>query len=129
MSNANLVKDLYDAFARGDVPTVLGAFTEDIVWTDAEGFPTGGTYHGANAIVEGVFMPLVTDWDGFSVRPAEFLDAGDVVVALGNYSGTFKQTGKSMTVPFAHVWRFRDGKVFKFDQYTDTLVVSRALQS
>ena len=129
MGNVELVKSLYQAFATGDVPTVVAAFAEDIEWTDAEGFPTGGTYHGANAIVEGVFMPLVTEWDGFAVRPVEFLDAGDVVVALGNYSGTFKQTGKSMTVPFAHVWRVRDGKAFKFDQYTDTLVVSRALQS
>ena len=127
MNNVELVSSLYDAFAKGDVPTVLGAFADDIEWTDAEGFPTGGTYKGGNAIVEGVFMPLVTDWDGFAVRPEEFLDAGGTVVALGKYSGTFKQTGKNMTVPFAHVWRIREGKVFKFDQYTDTLVVSRAL--
>jgi len=127
MDNKQLIESLYKAFAQGDVPTVLGAFAEDISWTDAEGFPTGGTYSGANAIVQGVFMPLVTEWDGFAVRPSEFLDAGDAIIALGNYSGTYKATGKAMTAPFAHVWRLRDGKVYKFDQFTDTLVVSRAL--
>lgn len=129
MDSKHLIESLYDAFGKGDVPAVLGAFSDDISWTDAEGFPTGGNYRGANAIVQGVFMPLVTEWDGFTVRPSDFLDAGDAIVALGDYSGTYKATGKSMTVPFAHVWRVRDGKVHQFDQFTDTLVVSRALES
>lgn len=128
MSNVQLVRGLYEAFSKGDVPGVLAAFGEDVVWTEAEGFPTGGTYVGADAVVAGVFMPLVTDWEGFTVKPAEFLDAGDAVVAVGQYSGVYKQTGKSMTVPFAHIWRIADGKVRRFDQFTDTLVVSRALQ-
>src|SRR5438270_910918 len=37
-----LVKDVYGAFARGDVPAVLGAFADDIEWYEAEGMPYGG---------------------------------------------------------------------------------------
>ena len=59
--------------------------------------------------------------------PDEFLDAGDNIVALGHYSGKYKESGKSMKVPFAHVWTLRDGKIVKFVQYTDTLKVSEAL--
>jgi uncharacterized protein len=127
MSNVELVKSLYDSFAAGDVPAVLQGFDENIEWTEAEGFPYGGTYRGGAAIVENVFMRIATEWDGYAVTPDEFLDAGEKVVALGNYSGSYKATGKSMKVPFAHVWTLRDGKIVKFVQYTDTLKVSEAL--
>jgi ketosteroid isomerase-like protein len=127
MNNLELIKNLYQAFAQGDIPAVLQSFDEDIEWTEAEGFPYGGTYRGGAAILENVFMKLATEWDGYQATPDEFLDAGDRIVALGNYSASYKATGKSMNVPFAHVWTLQNGKIMKFVQYTDTLKVSEAL--
>ena len=31
-----------------------------------------------------------------------------------------KATGKPLDVPFAHVWKFADGKAVRFHQFTDT---------
>ena len=126
-SNVDIVKGAYEAFGRGDVPAVLEALDKDVIWTDMEGFPTGGTYVGAGAILNGVFLRLGTEWSVFQANPDEFLESGDRVVALGHYEGTYKATGKGMRVPFAHVWTLRDGKVVKFVQYTDTLLVSKVL--
>ncbi len=125
--NKQIIETLYQAFATGNIPGVLGAFADDIEWTEAEGFPYGGTYRGANAILENVFMKLGGEWEGFSAVPNEILDAGEHIVALGTYGGKYKKTGKSMSVPFAHVWTLRDGKIVKFVQYTDTLKVSEVL--
>ncbi len=127
MSNLETIENLYQAFAQGDVPGVLASFDENIEWTEAEGFPYGGTYRGGEAIVQNVFMKLATEWEGFSAVPNEILDAGDNIVALGNYGGKYNQSGKSMRVPFAHVWTLRAGKIVKFVQYTDTLKVLEAL--
>jgi ketosteroid isomerase-like protein len=127
MDNLQIIENGYKNFATGNVPGVLATFDENIEWTEAEGFPYGGIYTGGNAIVENVFMKLATEWEGFSVVPDEFLDAGENIVALGHYSGKYKASGKSMRVPFAHVWTLRDGKIVKFVQYTDTLKVSEAL--
>ena len=129
MSNLNAVQKVYDAFAKGDIPTVLGSLSADIAWTEAEGFPYGGTYHGPKAILEGVFMRLGSEWEGFAAVPDEFVDGGDTIVALGKYSGTYKRTGKSFQANFAHVWKMSDGKAIRFVQYVDTLVVQRALQA
>jgi hypothetical protein len=129
MSKLNIIQGAYEAFAKGDVPTVLGILDTNVAWTEAEGFPYAGTYIGPNAVLEGVFMRLGTEWYGFAAVPAEFIDGGDIVVALGKYSGTYKATGKSFQADFAHVWKFRDGKVVQFTQYTDTLLVNRALQA
>jgi ketosteroid isomerase-like protein len=74
-------------------------------------------------------MKIGTEWDGFSVVPSELVDGGDTVVALGTLSGTYKATGKAVRVPFAHVWKLRDGKAIKFHQYTNTAVVQEALKA
>jgi len=50
------------------------------------------------------------------------------VVSLGGYSGRFKATGRSMTAPFAHVWKVRDGRLARFDMYTDTAKVLEAIK-
>jgi ketosteroid isomerase-like protein len=127
MTNGEIIKGLYNDFATGNVPAVMGAFDENIEWTEAEGFMYGGAYTGPNAVLENVFMKLGTEWEGFSAVPEQIVDGGDMVVGLGTYSGKYLKTGKSVTVPFAHAWTLRDGKIVKFVQYTDTLVIARDL--
>ncbi len=118
----------YQAFGKGDIPAVLAVLADDIRWIEAEGGPYGGTYVGPQAVLEQVFMKLGGEWDGLSAIPAEFIANGDTVVALGEYSATFKATGKSFRAPFAHVWRFRAGKVAEFQQYTDTHLHRQPMQ-
>jgi hypothetical protein len=129
LSNLDTVKAIYQAFAEADIPSVLGFLSRDIAWTEAEGFPYAGTYHGPNSVLTDVFMRLATEWNGFAAVPEEFIDGGETVVALGKYSGTYKATGKSFQANFAHVWKLQDGKAIRFVQYVDTLLVHRALQA
>jgi hypothetical protein len=123
------VQSLYAAFAIGDIPTVLGGLAPDIRWTEAEGGPYGGVSIGPDAVLQNVFMKIGGEWDGYAAVPREFVASGDTVVALGEYSGTYKATGKSFKAPFAHVWKFQGGKAVSFQQYTDTAVHSRPLQA
>lgn len=122
------VRGVYEAFARGDIPAVLAVLAPAVSWTEAEGFPYGGTYTGPDAVLEGVFMRLGTEWEGWSAVPDEFIAQGDTIVALGKYSGRFKTTGKRISVPFAHVWSLENGKVVGFRQYTDTALVQEAIR-
>lgn len=126
--NGAIISDLYGAFAKGDVPAVLAGLDPKVEWRDADGFPTGGTWVGPDAVLNGVFMPLVTDWDGFSVTPDEVVVSGERVVSFGHYTGTNKKTGKSFHAPFAHAWRLKEGKVTHFQQYTDTHLVQEAMK-
>ena len=126
-SNVDLVRGMYDALGRGDVPVVLAALHPEVDWNETEGFPYAGQYTGPDAVLNGVIMRLGTEWEGFSAVPDELLDAGDKVVTLGWYSGTYKGTGKSFRARFAHVWRVRDGKIVHFQQYADTAEVGKAL--
>ncbi len=125
--NVDLIRSIYDAFARGDVAGVLGRMSPDIVWNEAENYPyaDGNPYVGPEAVANGVFARCVGDWDGFAVAVEEILDAGDTVVALCRYRGTFKRTGKVQNAQVVHLWRVSNGRVVRFQQYADTLQVAR----
>ncbi|WP_146908655.1 nuclear transport factor 2 family protein [Arenimonas daejeonensis] len=127
-SNLDVVRGVYAAFAVGNIPGVLGVLAENVHWTEAAGGPYGGVSVGANAVLENVFMKIGGEWDGFAAVPSEFVEQGSTVVALGEYSGTYKATGKNFSAPFAHVWKFSEGRAISFHQYTDTAVHLRPMQ-
>jgi ketosteroid isomerase-like protein len=126
--NVNLVKGIYEAFGRGDVPAVVAAMSPEIVWHEAENFPyaDGNPYIGADAILRGVFARIIDEWDGFAALPEAFHDAGETVIMTGRYAGTHKRTGKSMNPQVAHIWTLGGGKAVRFQQLVDTLAVARA---
>jgi len=122
MGNVNVVKGIYDAFGKGDVPGVLGALDPKVEWGEAEGFlfDVGKKFIGPDEVLQGVFMRIVNETTDFTVHPEKFIDGGDCVVSLGRYSGSVNSTGEKFDAQYAHVWEFRDGKVVWFQQYTDT---------
>jgi ketosteroid isomerase-like protein len=123
----DIITSLYDALSRGDATSVLPLLDPDIEWTEAEGFPLAGTFHGPQEVIARVLMRLAEDWQDFQTAPDEYVDGGADVVALGHYSGTNKATGRSFRAPFAHHWRVRDGRAVRYVQYTDTWLVRQAL--
>jgi ketosteroid isomerase-like protein len=123
MSNVDLLKGLYDSFGRGDVPGVLGSMDKEIHWHEAEGspyMPSGEAFVGPDAIATKLFVRLAEEWDGFTVHPVSYYDAGDAVIVECRYTGTYKETGKPIDAQVCHVWTVKDGKVTKFQQYVDT---------
>ena len=127
--NVNVVRGMYEAFGRGDIPSVLAALDPQVEWREAENFiyADGNPYVGPQAVLEGVFARLGGEWEGFEVAPEEILDAGETVVGRGYYSGAFKQNGERVRAQFAHVFTIRGGKVVRFQQYTDTAQFQRAV--
>ena len=123
MSNVQHAKDIYAAFGRGDIPTVLAGFHPEIEWREAEGNPykpDGAAWVGPQAVLEKLFMRLGSEWDGFTVTVRTLHDAGEQVVMEGRYTGLYKASGKRLDAQVCHILRFRDGKLVSFQQYADT---------
>jgi ketosteroid isomerase-like protein len=116
-----VVKGMYEAFGRGDVPAVLGAMAADIEWHEAEGMPYGGVYHGPDEVAQKVFGPQIEDIPDFAPTPEEFIATGDTVAAVVRYTGTGKSTGKALNLQVVHVWDVRDGQIARFRQFADTV--------
>jgi len=128
-NNVDLVQSMYAAFANGDVPAVLEAMDPQIVWNEAENFPyaDGNPYVGPQAVVDGVFMRLGSEWEYWNLAVEKLHDAGDTVVALGRYQAKNKETGTVINAQFAHFWGIRNGKAATFQQYADTAQVQKAV--
>lgn len=126
--NVDIVKGMYESFGKGDVPAVLERFHPEIQWNEAEGFlyDDGNPYVGPQAVAEKIFQHILGDVQDFAVIPATFIDGGDTVVVEGRYKGRMKATGTPIDAQVAHVWHLKDGKVVRFQQYTDTRQWARA---
>ena len=121
--NVDVLRNVYGAFGRGDVPGVLSAFADDIEWNVAESiaYAGSGPYHGPQEVAEKVFARVIQDIEGFTVTPKEYFAEGDAVVVILHYSGTGAVSGKELDVDVVHAWDFRDGKATRFRQFLDTV--------
>lgn len=128
--NAARIEELYGAFERGDMDAVLGAMHPQIEWNEAEHvtFWTGEAFVGPDAVVQGVFARIPeTFGDTFRIEPHRFVDCGSTVLVEARYHGVVQATGKELDVQVAHVWDLGDdGKVTRFQQYTDTWAFAEA---
>lgn len=127
--NVDLTLSVYEAFAKGDINTVLDLLDPKVEWNEAENFiyADGSPYIGPTAVLEGVFKRIGNEWEGFSSSLNEVLDAGETIVAHGYYSGTYSKNGRQVRAQFAHLFTFRAGKIVKFQQYTDTAQFAQAV--
>lgn len=132
MASGNLetVRSMYEGFARGDMQAVLRPCHPQVEWWEAENFiyADGNPYVGPKAVLEGVFLRLAAEWEGFTVAPQRFLDAGETIAVHGYYSGTCKATGRRVRAQFAHFFTLKDRQLLHFQQFTDTAQFQRAVQ-
>jgi uncharacterized protein len=121
--NAALIQEAYAGFAKGDLSPLLGLFDENVEWFEAEHvtYWPGGPFKGAQATVEGVFARIPEDFENFTVNIRRILSCDDVVVVEARYQATsVKASGKPLDAQVTHVWDFANGKITRFQQYTDT---------
>jgi uncharacterized protein len=123
--NVSVVRRLYQA--RGNPEMVSQVLAGDVRWEVVDGFPYSGVYKGLDSVLRDFFGRLFTAFDEFVADGSEFFESGEHVIALGNYSGRARKTGKTFTARFAHVWTLRDGVILRLQQCADTVQLERAL--
>ena len=123
-SNLEIVKSTYEENSN----TLQKYLAEDATWTEAKGFPYGGTYTGYDEVVTNIFSKIGTEWTGFKFNVEDYVASDDKVIAFGTYSGTYKKTNKSFTPRVSHIWKLKDGKIINFEQIVDSKPVVDAMQ-
>jgi len=128
MSNAETLKQGYEAFGRGDLDGATENFADDIRWENPEAsqVPNNGVTEGRGAVKE-QFADLANHWESFVITPDEFIESGETVVVLSHSESKAKDTGKEVKLPWVHVWRFSDGKVTEVQALSDTALAAEAL--
>jgi len=126
-TNLDIIRATYEGTSQNNARHLKDALAPEATWTEAAGFPYAGTYTGHEEIFANVFQKLATEWAGYKAKVHTYLEDANRVAAFGVYSGTYRETGKSMHATFAHLYRLEDGKIVSMEQYVDSATVRQAM--
>jgi ketosteroid isomerase-like protein len=127
--NKQVVQQAYQMFQRGDIAGILERCDDNAEWVSPESdyIPFAGTFRGKQGIAE-FFSKLDANVQPIRFEPREFIAEGDKVVVLGQATWQVKASGRSFDTPWVHVFNMRDGKMARFEAFSDTAAGERAFQ-
>jgi uncharacterized protein len=109
LSNAEPIRQAFDAFARGDMATMRSLVAEDTVWHIPGRGPLAGDHRGREAVFE-IFGRLVQASEGtFNQQLVDVLASEERVVALTH--ATARRGDHNYDSQDAWVFQLRDGQI------------------
>jgi pimeloyl-ACP methyl ester carboxylesterase/ketosteroid isomerase-like protein len=120
----------YRELGAGRLDAALSLLANDVSWNDPTGFPYGGKLTSPGQIRAQVFERIAHDWEPFAVEVENIaaVDEGTNALAIGRYTGRNRSTGRALDVPFAHVWTATSGVLTRFETFSDTATIQKAMQ-
>jgi ketosteroid isomerase-like protein len=94
---------------------MLPFFHEDIEYLPVE---ERGIVHGHDALRR-YFDRWMEPWDEFQVGPTEFRHSDDSVLNGVAMKGRGRGSGVETTKEYWQVWRFREGRAARWEEYDD----------
>lgn len=114
-ANKKLIEGAYAAFAQGDIPAVLQALHEEILWHVPGRGPISGDYNGHDAVL-GFFEHFMELSSGtFRIQVDDVLANENRVIVLVTESAERK--GRKWSSPQVHAWTVKGGKATVFWQF------------
>ena len=117
--NVEVVRRTYEAFNRGGLDAVTDLAHPDIEFVPPPIWPDSPTLRGIDAIQE-MARQWIETFDDFQIAPERFIEAGqDQVLVFVRDRGRVKGSGAEIDNRFIHVWTIREGKIAKWESFTD----------
>lgn len=127
MSNLSTVGRIYEAFSKGDVPTILGLLADDVEWEAwddnsavAAGVPWMTPRHGRDDVVH--FFETVGQMEIVDLQILNMMEGGNQVAVEFILEANLPAWGGGhYRDEEMHLWTFdEEGKVKRLRHYTDT---------
>jgi ketosteroid isomerase-like protein len=127
LSNEEIVRVLFDAFSRRDLPSAVELMHRDVVFQPMTAAVTraGEPYRGHEGIRR-YTEDVETHWQRLTIRLKQIRSAGQAVVALGLVSGS-GSGGSFEDAPTTWVVKFKEGRVAHVQIFSDERYVTSAL--
>jgi ketosteroid isomerase-like protein len=123
------VNQLYDAFNRRDINTILDSLNHDCIWEvmGQPDIPFSGIYHGRDDIKE-FFGKLEQTLDMSEFTVEHILENDRLVIASGHFNAMARNTNKRFSTFWCMTFEFNDNEeCVHFRDSWDTLACSRAM--
>src|SRR5438874_2551579 len=128
-TNLDIVKTIYAAFQRGDIPSILNLVNDQVDWKNPGGpdVPYAGERRNKTQVAE-FFRILGESVEVLGFEPRSYTADGDQVGAFGHFRARARATNKEFGYDWAMSWRLKDGKVTGYQAYVDTATESAAFR-
>jgi ketosteroid isomerase-like protein len=113
--NAQVIRDAYGCFERGDIPSLLELMSDDVEWETPRIVPQGGTFNGRDGVGE-FFARIGENWSELGIETENVIADGDRVIGLGVARGSLAGGGDA-EYGYCHAFTVRDGKIVAFREY------------
>jgi ketosteroid isomerase-like protein len=117
-AETEVLKEAYAALNRGDIPSFVKNFDEEIEWVEFAESPGAGTYKGRTT-VEAHATQARANWAEGSCEPERLIVAGDKIVVLVYVHVRLKHETEWREGRIADVYTFRHGKVIHMRNFFD----------
>jgi len=127
--NVRLIKECFDAFARGEPGYIVERVTSDVDWKHigGAGIPYAGNYRGRQGVAD-FFGKIGASLDVLEWIPEHIVPAGSEVIAIGAWKAKAKPTGRTFSAEWAMVFGVRNGEIASFKVVEDTATVEAAFR-
>jgi uncharacterized protein len=117
--NVEIVRRIYDVVNASGLGAVGDFLHPDVELVPPPDWPEGAVVHGREQVREMARQWMET-FEEFRVEPERYLDAGvENVVAYVRDSGRVRGTDTEIDAHLIHVWTLDDGKVVRWQLFTD----------
>jgi uncharacterized protein len=117
MENVEIVRGIYEAWARREFPGPPGVFDTEIEYVNPAGAVEPGTRHGLEAFSRAVEQVFVVGWDGWRFEPERFSSRGDRVAVMLRYRAHGRESRVEVEGQLSALWTLRGGKVVRFEWF------------
>jgi uncharacterized protein len=120
-ANVRLLQQQYEAIARGDFAGFLEMLDEDIEMeiVGSERVPLAGRWRGRETVAR-VIRENFSQLEDQRPEVHSVIAQGDVVVVVAFERGRFRQSGRPYEVHWVQIFTFREGKLVRFREISDT---------
>ena len=129
--NVLVVKQFFEATARGDLPSIQEMMAENLDWqspvtrVEREEVSWAKPRHGRKEIAA-FFKELFEKVQPEKLEPLEFTAQGNRVVVEGRNRGIARTTGRTYEHDWVMIFTMHDDKIVRFRHYYDTADVLAA---
>jgi ketosteroid isomerase-like protein len=112
--NVEIVRQVYDRWARGDFRAGTELFDPWVVLVLRPEFPDAGAYLGPERI-SGYMRRFLEGWDHAVIEGEEFIAAGESVVVRVRQQASGIKSGVPVDMRYFQVWTLRGGAVIRIE--------------
>ena len=127
--NIEIVKKVYEAFARRDINSILDLLSSEVEWGEPENpfNPAAGTRYGHKGFLEWSNIGQEAE-EILELELKKFLADDDTVAVVGYTKCLAKPTGKIYETDFVNLVTLNNGKVIRFREFFDAYAAGEAFK-